>query len=276
MNTAFSTVFLSASILISTTLTVTAPQALAQSNETLKVSVTDITPKNLPNNGTCLPNDPWCTPGGAAPLPEPPTNTPLPTLPGTLPSAGCDPYDPWCTPPGPINPGGFDFSTLITLGNKIMDFILTNKPNAEYKTLRASVLPGGATSWSQLKGWKKPVTKVYRVEFKNILGKSAGGFDYRIGFIYGGGYQGKGQYIGQISFTPANIQLKTDRQLNVKAEILEPLNFGDEESPIAGAQLLITWHSNTTLRYNMNSIEYFFYGTGEMEDISNGTGLKIQ
>ena len=41
--------------------------------------------------------------------------------------------------------------------------------------------------------------------------------------------------------------------------------------PVAGAQLIITWSSGTTLRYNMNSIEYFLYGTGELQDISNGT-----
>jgi hypothetical protein len=192
------------------------------------------------------------------------------------PDQGCLPTDPWCgTLPDPINPGGFDFSSIFAIGNKIWDFIITNKPNAEYKTLRASVLPGGATSWSQLKGWSKPVAKVYRVEFKNIIGKSAGGFDYRIVFIYGGSHEGKGKFIGQISFAPLNINLKTDRQLNVKGELLEPLNFGTEEDPIAGVQLLITWHSNTTLRYNMNSIEYFLYGTGEIQDISNGTAPQM-
>ena len=186
---------------------------------------------------------------------------------------GCLPTDPWCgSLPDPINPGGgFDFSTIFTIGNKIWDFIITNKPNAEYKTLKAAVLPGGASTWAQLKGWSKPMAKIYRVQFKNILGRDGGGFDYRIVFIHGGNFQGKGKYIGQISFAPLNIKLKTDRQLNVKAELLDALNFGTEEDPIAGVQLQITWHSNTTLRYNMNSIEYFLYGTGELQDISNGT-----
>lgn len=186
---------------------------------------------------------------------------------------GCLPTDPWCgSLPDPINPGGgFDFSTIFTIGNKIWDFIVTNKPNAEYKTLKASVLPGGASNWAQLKGWSRPVAKVFRVQFKNLLGRDGGGFDYRIVFIHGGNFQGKGKYIGQISFAPMNIKLKTDRQLNVKAELMDALNFGTEEDPIAGVQLQITWHSNTTLRYTMNSIEYFLYGTGEMQDISNGT-----
>ena len=188
--------------------------------------------------------------------------------------AGCLPTDPWCgNLPDPINGGGgrFDLSTIFTVGQKIWDFIVTNKPTADYKTLRAAVLPGGATTWAQLKGWSKPMAKVYRVEFKNVFGKSGGGFDYRIVFIHGGSYEGKGKYIGQISFAPLNIKLKTDRSLILKAELLDALNFGTEEDPIAGAQLLITWSSSTTLRYTMNSIEYFLYGTGEIQDISNGT-----
>jgi hypothetical protein len=198
-------------------------------------------------------------------------------LPAPSTGIGCLPTDPWCgTLPDPINPGGgFDFSTIFTVGQKVWDFMVTNKPTAEYKSLRASVLPGGATTWNQLKGWSKPVAKVYRVQFKNTFGKDAGGFDYRLVFIYGGSYQGKGKYIGQISFAPLNVKLKTDRALNVKAELLDALNFGTEEDPIAGAQLLITWHSQTTLRYTMNSIEYFLYGTGDVQDISNGTGKGL-
>ncbi|MBS1958060.1 MAG: hypothetical protein JST80_01180 [Bdellovibrionales bacterium] len=191
---------------------------------------------------------------------------------------GCLPTDPWCGElPPPVNPGygsgggNFNLGTLLTFGQKVLDFILNNKPNAEYKTLRAAVLPEGMTNWSQLKGWAKPVAKVYKVEFKNLLGKSAGGFEYRIVFIHGGSYQGKGKFIGQISFAPMNVNLKTDRTLKLQAELLDPLNFGSEDDPIAGVQLLITWSSPTTMRYNMNSIEYFMYGTGEIEDISNGT-----
>lgn len=221
-------------------------QAFAQSNnDVFDVKVSDVTGEYRGNMDSILP----------------PPDT----------GSGCLPTDPWCgTLPDPINPGGFDLSTIFTVGQKIWDFIVTNKPNAEYKTLRANVLPGGATTWAQLKGWSKPTAKVYRVQFKNILGRDGGGFDYRIVFIHGGSFEGKGKYIGQISFAPLNIKLKTDRALNVKAELLDALNFGTEDDPIAGAQLLITWHSQTTLRYTMNSIEYFLYGDGQIQDISNG------
>jgi hypothetical protein len=108
------------------------------------------------------------------------------------------------------------------------------------------------------------------VEFTNLFGKPAGSFDYRINFVYGGSYQGKGKYIGQISFVPAAVRLGTDRTLDVKAELLDPLNFGSEEDPVAGVELQITWSSPTTPRYQMNSVEFFMYGTGEIQDMTNG------
>ncbi|MBS1958059.1 MAG: hypothetical protein JST80_01175 [Bdellovibrionales bacterium] len=277
-----------------------------KSSDVFNVSITDVSKeykdRAARNKGNgCLPDDPFCSPnsgsGGACKPGDPTCMDPLPTLPtdpinpgsgtgsGGNSGTGCLPTDPWCgTLPDPgwgggggwpggggFGNGGGVVGTIFTLGQKVWDFILNNKPTAEYKTMRASVIPSGATNWAQLKGWSRPVSKVFRVEFKNIFGKVSGGFDYRIVFIYGGNFQGKGKYIGQISFAPLNIKLKTDRNLKVQAELLEPLNFGSDEEPVAGAQLIITWSSSTTLRYNMNSIEYFLYGTGELQDISNGT-----
>jgi hypothetical protein len=177
--------------------------------------------------------------------------------------------DPGTTIPLPTT-GNTTLGTLITLGNKVWDFIVNNKPTADYKTLRASVVPAGITSWTQLRWQKdKMMSKVYRVEFKSIMGKTAGGFDYRISFIYGGTMNGKGKFIGQIGVAPLNIKLKTDRSLTFRAELLEPLNFGTEDDPVAGAQLLITWSSPTTTRYVMNSAEYMLFGDGEVKELAN-------
>jgi hypothetical protein len=193
------------------------------------------------------------TPGGT-----PTTTTPYPTYPGT-------------GEPGVLNGGAkVTLGDIVTLGQKVWDFVVNNKPTTTYQTLKASVVPSGITSWTQLRGWSRPVSKVYRVEFTNIYGGSAGHFDYRITFIYGGNYAGKGKYIGQISFVPADVQLHTDRSLDVKAELLDALNFGTEEDPIAGAQLEITWSSPTTTRYKMNSVDLFLYGTGEIQNLTDG------
>ena len=56
----------------------------------------------------------------------------------------------------------------------------------------------------------------------------------------------------------------------MKVELASIINFGSEEDPVAGAQVIITWSSPTTTRYEMYSAEYLIYGTGELEDLSNG------
>ncbi len=201
----------------------------------------------------------------AAPTP-PPLIDPLPPLPNPLPAPGPGPGP----VVGPPPPSEVTLSNVVALGTRIWDFIVNNKPNATYENFKASVVPAGITNWTQLQGWSKPVSKVYRVEFTNILGRSGGSFDYRITFIYGGHYRGKGKYIGQISFVPATIQLGTDRSLKLKAELLDPLNFGTEEDPVAGAALQISWSSPTTPRYQMGSVDLFLYGTGEIQNLSDG------
>lgn len=185
------------------------------------------------------------------------------------------------TTPGPISTGEPPASKLPTLdeifsvvdhittiGNKVWDFVVSRAPNATYNTLKASVVPAGVTDWRQLTGWSRPVAKTFRVTFRDLRGNIAGGFDYRISFITGGGHKGKGQFIGEIGVAPDNISLKTDRSVNFHAEVLDPINFGTEENPIAGVQVLITYSSPTTLRYTMHSDEYYVYGTGEFQKIS--------
>lgn len=203
-------------------------------------------------------------------MPTPPPADNKPSKPG---NNGDDPTLPL---PNPLPDTGsaigkIDIGQIITLGEKVWDFVVNNKATADYKTLKANVVPSGVTSWTQLRWQKDKVTaKVYRVEFTNILGGSGGSFDYRISFIYGGSYQGKGKFIGQIAVAPTNINLHTDRSLTFRAELLDALNFGTEEDPVAGAQLQITWSTPTTTRYQMKSAEYFLYGDGEVQDLTNG------
>lgn len=199
-----------------------------------------------------------------------PTPTPTPGA-SPAPTVANGDITPLPLPTDPASDDKIKLSHIIALGNKIWDFIITNKPNAEYDVFKTSVVPSGITSWTQLQKWSKPTSKVYRVEFTNMFGQPAGGFDYRITYFHSGVYKDKGKFLGQISVVPTNIHLKTDRQLKMKVELASVINFGSEENPIAGAQIIINWSSPTTTRYEMYSAEYMIYGTGELEDLSNGT-----
>lgn len=165
---------------------------------------------------------------------------------------------------------GIDLGKIIALGEKIWDFIISNKPSADYNVLKTSVVPAGITHWTQLQKWSMPVSKVYHVEFTNMFGGSAGGFDYRITYFHSGSYQGKGKFLGQISVVPTNINLRTDRTLKMNVELTSVLNFGTETDPVAGALITINWSSPTTTRYEMQSAEYLILGSGELQDLTNG------
>ena len=251
----------------------TAPAQAQRSKPALQVTVKDVT-SEYQRNGTfehsiisVFPTPAptqrggHVQPGIVSTLPpgSDPTPTPSPDLPpAPIPDTGI----------GTI--GGVNIDNLITLGGKIWDFVLSSRPTADYKVFKSSIVPSGVTSWTQLRGWSRPIAKIYRVQFKDVFGGLAGGFDYRITYIPGGSFNGKGKFLGQISFVPLNIQLHTDRSLTVRAELSDPVNFGTETDPVAGGQLIVTWSSPTTIRYQMNSAEYFIYGTGEIDDLTNG------
>jgi hypothetical protein len=162
-------------------------------------------------------------------------------------------------------------SQLITLGEKVWNYVLDNKPNATFQTIKSSIVPNGITDWTQLSGWTAPVSKVYHVQFKDALGIKSGSFDYQVTFVPGGSYKSHGKFLGEIEFTPMNIKLSTGRTLNVTAELSSPLNFGTQTDPVAAAQLTVSWTSPTLTHYQMQSAEYFIYGTGEIQDLSAGT-----
>jgi hypothetical protein len=162
-------------------------------------------------------------------------------------------------------------SQLVTLGEKVWNYVIDNKPNAQFQTIKASIVPDGITDWTQLSGWTPPVVKVYHVQFKDALGINSGSFDYRITFVPGGSYQARGKFLGEIEFTPMNIKLATGRSLNVTAELSAPLNFGTPTDPVAAAQLLVSWTTPTLTHYQMQSAEYFIYGSGDIQDLSSGS-----
>ncbi len=239
-------------------------------DEYLTSTVTDVTDQYL----------------GIDPAPTPSAGEPqLPPLPGSSPGPQPTPHDgkPAPTPP-PGKPGatpspvtgtpgtiGGTIGEIISIGTRIWDFIVSSKPTADIKTVNASVVPNGITDWTQLTGWiKAPVVRIYHVEFKTLTGKTAGGFDYRISYLYGGALKGKGKFIGALSFVPANVKLHTDRSLTVRAELETPLNMGSTEDPVAMTKMEVTWSSPTTLTYGMNSAEYLIYGSGEIVDLTHG------
>lgn len=190
---------------------------------------------------------------------------------GPTPDGDLPPEDPTDFPTGGNGRVGRVIGSIVSIGTRVWDFVVSNKPGMTYKTIEGAVWPEGVKSWTQLTGWEnksRPLTRIFRVEFKNIFGRTGGSFEYRISYIYGGGYKGVGKFLGKISLLPMNTKLKTDRSLNVRAELLDPFNAGTEADPIAATSIRVHWDTPTTTRYQQDSAEYMIYGNGEFFDFS--------
>ena len=242
------------------------------------------TPTPTPNPRPTATPKPGATPGPSASpsaTPDPnsglnppaPGSTNTPTVPNTMDCSTAKRGSlaaKICTVNNTVSGVAVTIDQLITLGQRVWQFVIDNKPNATFQILNSSIVPEGISSWTQLTRWQHPVTKVYRVEFKNALGMTGSSFDYRIVFVPGGTYKGKGKFLGNISFVPMNIQLHTGRSLDVKAELSTPLNYGTETDPVAAVQLMVSWSTPTFTGYQMHSAQYFIYGDGQIQDDSSG------
>jgi hypothetical protein len=251
--------------IVSTTVTDVSNQHANESSEVMDIIPPIILPS--PNPGV-IPILPTVTPapGGIT------ITTPTPIPGGLFPTPSVNPAVPNIGGAigGLINQTtstGAILGSLITLGQQVFQYVVENKPNAQYQSLLTSIGPSGMTDWTKLSGWGMPVQKTYHVSFKGMFNQTSG-FDYVIGFVPGGNYQGHGKFLGNISFVPANVSLKTGRSLNVKAVLSDPINFGSVDEPMAAVQMTVTWSTPTTTSYQMNSKQYYIYANGQFQEMN--------
>jgi hypothetical protein len=94
---------------------------------------------------------------------------------------------------------------IINMGRKVWTIIEKNKAVANVNVNSASALPAGAKDWLGFENWQTPAAKTFTISYKNLYGINVVTFTYTVVYTYGGSYQGKGQYLTQITIIPNNI-----------------------------------------------------------------------
>ena len=165
-------------------------------------------------------------------------------------------------------PSQITLSQLITLGEHVWNFIVNNRPSVQYQAISSSIVPSGITNWNELQGWQVPVTKVYEKQIKNFWGYvTRASLRYRITFVPGGSYNGKGKYLGEISLVPITLRGSIGQNVKLNANLSSPLNYGTDSDPIATTHLVVTWSKSGILSDYVDSAEYLISGTGEITEL---------
>lgn len=155
-------------------------------------------------------------------------------------------------------------SALINLGQYAWDLIVDGDPKVDFQNNSASAVPQGITNWTQLQGWKDPVSKLYEVDLMENATDSLGKIYFRLVFEAGGNYQGKGKYLANVTVIPAQITIPTRRDFFARTQVVQIVNQGTPTNPIAGMTIVLQWGLSGTIFHSptVQTIGFHVRGDG--------------
>ncbi len=160
---------------------------------------------------------------------------------------------------------------VINIGKKIWKVIDAGKPVVNLANDVATALPvsksGRPLCWTQLEGWQAPLSQSYRAIVKNLYGMEVVRFDYRVLFVAGGSYKGKGHYIGYATVQPIAVDVAWGYNLEASASAPVTFNMGTVSNPVAGMNLEINYKAKTVFREIAKSRTFFITGKGDVQEI---------
>ncbi len=157
---------------------------------------------------------------------------------------------------------------LIAIGQKVIPTIekgkavVTNNPMAA-----VSVLPRLDTKdlvVHDMGNWSIPVTKHYKISYKNGFGSEIVTFIYSITFQYGGQHEGKGKYLTGIRASARNITISWGFDLDASSQLIAISNVGSTANVVAGATIEISYTVKNWTRQITTNEAFFISGDGKL------------
>lgn len=159
--------------------------------------------------------------------------------------------------------GEIGWADIINIGQKIWKVVEANKPVVTVGQIPvAYALPRGLMCWNELDSWQAPKVNSYEVIYKNGFKIEAVKFRFRLQYTYGGGLQGKGKYLANVTVTPAEISVVSGYNFDANVDVAQAVNLGTVDNPLAGLELNLKWTVKTVLKESANSFNFFVQGDG--------------
>jgi hypothetical protein len=165
----------------------------------------------------------------------------------------------------PNSSGGVTLEKIVNIGNIIWSLIDMGRVHTRVQTYRAFALPKGIGCWTDLENWQIPISKVFSVEYKNLVGKVIAVYSYRISFVYGGNVDGVGKFIANLTVTPVDLRVSWGFNFSSEVHIPATFNIGTRQNPIAGMQVYVFWNIGNSLKAETKSALYFVAGDGRVQ-----------
>lgn len=168
---------------------------------------------------------------------------------------------------GGLFPGnsGIIVDQIINIGNMVWSIVQQGKPTMRVSTYRAHGLPKGVTCWTDLEDWKIPKSKVFTIEQKTKFGQKVAKFTFRISYVYGGSYNGVGQYLANVSVTPVDLTVGWGVDFASEVQIPSVFNMGKKTNPLAAMQIYVYWGLGNLTKMQQKSLLFHVTGDGKIE-----------
>lgn len=175
--------------------------------------------------------------------------------------------------PSPSPTGAWDsvimvVDKLIAIGQKIIPTIEKGKAVVTNSSMAAvSVLPrieGTDPVVHDMGNWSLPVTKRYKIVFKNGLGSEVVTFIYSVTYQHSGTYGGKGKYLTGIRASARNINIAWGFDLDASSQLVQISNIGTRSKVVAAATIEIQYTVKNWTRTITNVVSFFVAGDNRL------------
>lgn len=160
---------------------------------------------------------------------------------------------------------GITLDKIVNIGYLVWQVVEMGRPNAKLQSYRAHALPKGIACWTDLENWQIPISKVFSVEYKNLLGQVVAVYSYRISFVYGGNVNGVGKYIANLTVTPVDMRVSWGFNFSSQVQIPSTFNMGKKADPLAAMQVFVLWSIGNSLKVEQRSSLYYVTGDGRIQ-----------
>lgn len=177
------------------------------------------------------------------------------------------------TPGNPIGEITMIVDGLIALGKKIWPIIDAGRPVINNKLIPAiSILPhldNPAGVMTQMANWSVPVTRSYRVSFKNGFNSEVVGFTYTVYFQYNGNLNGVGKYVTSLKVQASQIYAAWGFNFDAVSELVGIANVGSAADPIASGIIQVAYTVRGLLNESRSAQSFYVDGNGNIQVLNN-------
>ncbi len=167
---------------------------------------------------------------------------------------------------------------IVNIAIKIWGLIKDNAPVVNVSSKYATAVPQGIASWINLTNWKGPKAYTYGFYANNLYGVEVINVRYKVIYMYGGDYKGKGNYLTGVSIVPEIVDVAWAYRFDLNAEVPDSTiaNVGSSENPMASMQLKLSWTIATMIKESQGTSIYYIQGDGQMQEIASPFKAEVE